>query len=424
MYSLHQLSGEENRDDQVPDCSAFRIPTLVRRRGPANHNATWNLGWHMDQATVQSWIGECSKTYALDASTGLWKPSVASDAKQGWDIDAFKIEGWDTGRLAVCSVYFAGGTVRVTLEAYKKRQEDIAKFIASSVPADVLAFQEVSGEQAIREVLPNGGSDYELCPVKDYKVQRLVIAWKKTLGTQVSCDIENALSLPTNPDARRPRPGLSLTLTVDGSLLRVMTVHLKSSCVSPFESKGNLAGGGDHCPVLQQQIGPLESWIERESADGAKLVLLGDFNRNLWHELRDQGPVRTDASDPAAARPSGALTLSIFKEVSDGVPSGSQLKMLDEHCPTNEVGQVLCTLSEIRDLEPAESSLLASPTYVGCRNPVGLDHILVGPGVRNKNGAQHISIGGLGATKRGNDAGVGQVLPISDHCPMMATLDF
>ena len=387
--------------------------------------ATWNLGWHMDQATVQQWISECSKTYLEDAS-GKWNPSTTAGSVPGWDVDnTFDIVGWDTTRFPVCDVYRAGKTVRVTLEAYRKRQQEISGFIERSLQADILAFQEVSSTQAVREALPNGGVDYDFCEVTGCKVQRLFITWKKTLGQKISCEIEDPLSLPANPDEkRRPRPGLALTLDIDGKLLRVMTVHLKSSCVSPFEDRGNLAGGGDHCPILQQQVDPIESWIERESADGAKLVLLGDFNRNLWHELRDQRPVRTDGSGPATARPADVLTLSLVEEVSDSAPASSTMRILDENCKTNEVGQVLCTISEMRILEPAETTLLATPSYLGCRNPVGLDHILVGPGVQSDGPAEHVSIGKFGGNKLGDQQGVGQVLSISDHCPMIAKLNF
>ncbi|MGR9179736.1 endonuclease/exonuclease/phosphatase family protein (plasmid) [Rhizobium leguminosarum] len=264
--------------------------------------ASWNLGWHMDLQTVQHWIGECSKNYVEDPATGKFKPSQEAWFQSGWDIDAFKIEGWDVGQLPVCKVYTAGGTVRVNLEAYRKRQQQIANFIAMFIPADIIAFQEVSGEQSVREVLPNGDSDYDFCPVTGYKVQRLVIAWKKTLGEKVSCAIEDTLSLPANPDDKRPRPGLALTLKIDGKLLRIMDVHLKSSCVSPFDG-GNLEGTGKDCMILQQQVDPLENWIESAAADGAKIVLLGDFNRNFWHELRDQRPARTDASGTSSPRP-------------------------------------------------------------------------------------------------------------------------
>lgn len=385
--------------------------------------ASWNLGWHMDQETVKAWISECSKNYVEDPATGKFKPSQEAGFKPGWDIDAFKIEGWDASRLPVCNVYWAGGTVRVNLKAYRRRQEQIANFISGTVPADIIAFQEVSGEQSVREVLPNGGSDYDFCPVTGYKVQRLVIAWKKTLGEKVSCAIEDALSLPANPDDKRPRPGLALTLKIGGKLLRIMAVHLKSSCVSPFDG-GNLEGTGTDCMILQQQIDPLENWVERAAADGAKIVFLGDFNRNLWHELRDQRPTTTDASGTSSPRSAGVLSRSLVEEIADGQPAAANLKILDEHCQITDAGQSLCTEAEIRDLTTPETQLLASDNYLGCRSPVGLDHILVGPGIDSDGPAEHVSIGNLGSNRAGTPNGKDQVLAISDHCPMIAQLNF
>jgi hypothetical protein len=148
--------------------------------------ATWNLGWHMDIGTAQAWIDACSKTYQKDAS-GRWVPSTASGSLTGWEVpNTFDIESWDTAALPVCDVYFYRGVVRVNVDAYRKRQEQIANFISRSVPADIIAFQEVSGEQAVKEILPGAGADYDLCGFSGYKVQRLVIAWKKSLGTKVS----------------------------------------------------------------------------------------------------------------------------------------------------------------------------------------------------------------------------------------------
>ncbi|MBY3091700.1 endonuclease/exonuclease/phosphatase family protein [Rhizobium laguerreae] len=385
--------------------------------------ATWNLGWHMDLETAQQWIGECSKNYVEDPVTGRFKPSQEAGFKPGWDIDVFKIEGWDVSRYPVCSVYFAGGAVRVNLEAYRKRQEQIGSFISRSILADIIAFQEVNGEQSVREVLPKGGLDYDFCPVTGYKVQRLVIVWKKILGEKVSCAIEDALSLPANPDDKRPRPGLALTLKIDGKLLRIMDVHLKSGCVSPFDG-GNLEGAAKDCTILQQQVDPLESWIERAAADGAKIVLLGDFNRNFWHELRDQRPARTDASGTSTPRPAGVLSRSLIEEIADGQPVAANLKILDEHCQISDAGQALCTQAEIRDLTTAETQLLSSESYLGCRNPVGLDHILVGPGVTSDGPAKHLSIGSYGGNRAGTPNGKDQVLAISDHCPMIARLNF
>lgn len=234
---------------------------------------------------------------------------------------------------------------------------------------------------------------------------------------------EDALHLAANPVKDQPRPGLSLAVKIDETTFKILTVHLKSSCVSPFQRDGNLAGGGDACQILQQQIDPFEHWVERESANGAKIVVLGDFNRNLWHELRDQALVRTDGGSPAGPRGAGSLSRSILKEVVDGIPLESTLTMLDEKCPIGAIGQMLCLESEIRPLASGERDLLGSREYLGCRNPVTLDHILVGNGIKSEEGASHISIGEFGGTRKGLDGGEPK-LAISDHCPMMARVQF
>ncbi|WEX91773.1 hypothetical protein PZN02_006093 (plasmid) [Sinorhizobium garamanticum] len=162
--------------------------------------------------------------------------------------------------------------------------------------------------------------------------------------------------------------------------------------------------------ILQQQVDPLESWIESASADGAKIVLIGDFNRNFWHELREQRPARTDASGTSTPRPAGVLTRSLIEEIAKGQPAAANLKILDEHWQISDVGQARCTQAEIRDLTTPETQLLASDTYLGCRNPAGLDHILVGPGINSNGPAGHLSIGNLGGNKAGTPNGKDQVL--------------
>lgn len=389
--------------------------------------ATWNLGWHVDLETAKVWITECGKKFVKDPSTNRWNAATGDEGTVAWDIDGYSINGWDHTRFPVCGVYYDGKTVRVTPSAYKERQQRTADFIRTSLSADVIAFQEVSGIQAVKEILPGGGADFDLCevtPASDYKVQRLVIAWKKTLGSQVSCETEESLALRNNPERFQPRPGLAVTLNVDGRLLRILAVHLKSSCVSPLGG-GDLAGSREDCEVLQQQIDPLEAWVESNTADEAKVVLLGDFNRNLFHELRDQTPVRTDLSSPADTRQAGALSRSLLEEVADGKPATSDLSLVNEECVTDIVGKMLCVYGETRSLTPAERSLLGSASYLGCWNPVGLDHILVGPGFKVDDLiARHIGIGTEGATKAGRDDGSDQRLAISDHCPLTVDLTF
>ena len=34
--------------------------------------ATWNLGWHMNQAEAKAWINDCGQPFALNPTSGLW----------------------------------------------------------------------------------------------------------------------------------------------------------------------------------------------------------------------------------------------------------------------------------------------------------------------------------------------------------------
>ena len=210
---------------------------------------------------------------------GFWHTGLASRLHE-------EVE-WDWTKFPVCNVYNDANhhTVPVTVAAYDKRLQQLNNFIQNTLPADIYAFEEVSGESAVREALPNHGAGYEICTFPDFKVQRLAIAWKSEFGAASACTVEPALSLPDNPDADRPRPGLSVDLMIDGTPLRVLAVHLKSGCVSPLEASGDLTHDQDRdCRILQQQIVPIEKWVEGQFSGSDKVIMLGDFNRNFWHE--------------------------------------------------------------------------------------------------------------------------------------------
>lgn len=392
--------------------------------------ATWNLGWHMDKATVAEWIDACNATYEQDQSTKLWHRSVQPGSQFGWDIDAFAIEGWDAARLPVCNVYGANkgdvgfASIRVTNVAYETRLAKIRDFIATSVKADIIAFQEVSGREAVAAVLPGGEADWGICSFTTFKVQRLAIAYHKALGNEISCATEDSLSLKDiRPVKEQPRPGLTLALDIDGVRVQVLNVHLKSSCVSPL-AKNALGGEGKDCMILHDQVARLEVWLDRETAASDKTILIGDFNRNFWHELEDQAPVRKDGSDPKTPLPTGVKVNSMFEEVVDGAPLSSIMTMLKEQCSLNEVGVLLCDWAEMRPLETPETDVLRHRNYLGCRNPVGLDHVLVGPGLVASGEAVHVSIKDLGINRHANKDFPEPTLGIADHCPMIAKVTF
>lgn len=393
--------------------------------------ATWNLGWHMDMALARNWMAQCGRPFAPSAKDQRWAPA-AEGPSTGWQLQWGREApiDWDIGTLPPCNVYQVRGQILpVTEPMYAQRQRQIAEVLGRQVDADVIAFQEVSGRQSVLEVLPGGGADYEVCSYEGHKVQRLAIAWRKRLGPAVSCEAYWPLSLPQAPAKDQPRPGLALTLKVDGKLLRLMTLHLKSSCVTPLEDprpdgRGQLDGQEPNCLVLQQQVPALEAWLEAQSVGVDALVMLGDFNRDLAHEAGEpaSAAVRSDgkASDPH--RP-GNRVRNLWREVNDGVPAASALTLLDVACPGSDAVRDLCSVARTRRLARDEYGRLGGLGGLGCRNPIGLDHIAVAGNVK-AGVAQKVALGDLGPAAPASEARPLATLGTSDHCPLTAVLSW
>ncbi len=387
--------------------------------------ATWNLGWHVDKATAATWISRCDGLFEKDPATGVWKSSSSGGGIPGWQVNFREEVEWDWAMLPVCNVFQDRSfkTVPATIVAYDRRLQQLRDFFESSLRADIYAFQEVSGEKAVRDALPNGGNGFEICSFTTFKVQRLAIAWKTDLGKSNACTVNTDLSLPSNPEVDQPRPGLSVDLSIDGKIIRILVVHMKSSCVSPLEARGDLtAADSRDCKILQQQVIPLEKWVEDQSRGVDKIVILGDFNRNFWHEQHDNGPVRADSSSAKDPLPEGVLVKDLFGEVFDGVPASSSVTLLPETCLVNAETRVLCEKSETVLLTGDEKRHLSRSQNLGCRNPLGLDHILIGSGIMAAGAAEHVAVGVFGGSKMPDTTHPDPLLAISDHCPMMARL--
>lgn len=385
--------------------------------------ATWNLGWHLDAPLATRWIAACGQKFSKSAD-GLWRPDAAGP-KTGWQLrwgrDA-KIE-WDIGQLPPCDVWQSRfKPVPVTEAALAKRRQQIAEVLATKVNADVIAFQEVSSVQAVREVLPDGGRDYEVCGFTSHKVQRLAFAWKRKVASAVgTCEVYAPLALPDRPVKEQPRPGLSVTLRIGGHVTRFMTVHLKSSCVSPLEggggTRGQLASDDKACSVLQAQLQPLETWLQERSQGVDAVVMLGDFNRNIAHEasLPANTPVRSQGR-----------STNLWREVNDGVPAASLLTALDTACPLDATSAALCKDAKSRVLDKPEMAQLTDAKALGCRNPIGLDHIAVrlpaGAAAGAVPVADKVALGFLGRTLEASDKRPEPLLAVSDHCPLRARL--
>lgn len=396
--------------------------------------ASWNLGWHISQAEVPNWIAQCSKPYEKDKSDGVWK-LTESGGTVGWFIkeSRAKLEGVDLSVMPPCGVYqdtrFQG--LAVTPKAMATRSRQISDIIAKSVQPDVIAFQEVSGTQAVIEALGEHASQYRVCSHDaKFKVQRLAFAWKKEFGEPAeACATIDALALPALPEAQQVRPGFQMGLRINGKLIRFMTVHLKSGCVSPLD-RGRLDGNSrkdDPCPVLQQQVQPLEVALENLGSGNTSFVLIGDVNRNLWHEANEvvgAKAVRSDgSSDLTKTRSQETLTQNLLKEINDGVPASSKATLLELTCPGNEAMQALCTRSKTEAVARKELAPLASKDGLGCRNPVSLDQVLVSDDLRSKVlEARKVAIGPYGRSLGPTDTKPDPLLAVSDHCPSLVTL--
>lgn len=221
-----------------------------------------------------------------------------------------------------------------------------------------------------------------------YKVQRVAFAWRKALGASIGpCQDFRELSLPHLAPKDQVRPGFAVTLQIAGKRIRFLTLHLKSACVSPLD-RGQLdgnKGSDDPCLVLQQQIAPLEAIVEGLATGVDHVVVMGDFNRNLGHEAaRVVGaePVRSDgSSDLTRPRAAGVLSRNLLLEVNDGQPTASRLSLLLPTCPGSPDVASACDAAKSRVLTQAERRVLGDRSGLGCRNPVGLDHILVSEGL-------------------------------------------
>lgn len=285
----------------------------------------------------------------------------------------------------------------------------------------------MSGKAAVLEILPDGGRDYQVCSFEGYGVQRLAFAWRRALGEAAEpCAAYTPLSLPARPAEERPRPGLALGLRVDGQLFRFLNVHLKSGCVSPLEStdpngRGQLAGDSPPCLVLQEQLQPLEVWLEQASQGADRLMLLGDFNRNLAQEAaRPSGEAVRSVGNPADPYRPGVRSNNLWREINDGQPPASRLTLIPIRC----VGPFapLCEASKTRPLTEDETNTLRNPDALGCRNPVGLDGIAVS-GTASAI-AEKVPLGRFGRTRAANRTHPDPLLAVSDHCPLVAWVSF
>lgn len=204
----------------------------------------------------------------------------------------------DTVRLAAWNVEHLADD---NGEGCRARTDDdyaVMRTYIDQVDADIWFLQEVENEAAIARVFGDGWAVY----VDDRAVPNT--NWPacydnpdQRLGMQrTAIVVRNGIEHRRLPDLNTLdvegygglRPGVRVTLEGDHPI-ELISLHLKSGCFTGRER--------DACPILFEQLGILEAWIDEQSANGQPVIMAGDFNRRVempgdefWNDLNDGNP--------------------------------------------------------------------------------------------------------------------------------------
>ena len=114
---------------------------------------------------------------------------------------------------------------------------------------------------------------------------------------------------------------------------------------------------------------------------------------------------------------------NLWREVNDGVPASSRLELLKAGCDAATDPAGACAASVQRELSREELEQLRGVSGLGCRNPLGLDHIVLAGAVGVAAPARKVPLGAFGRTSAAQPDGRAALLAVSDHCPLAAGVE-
>lgn len=364
--------------------------------------ASFNLAWAGSLNDFQRHLQVCSSPGVKWCNTRAKDTEKAKQCQEAFDKAA---GGADAALLvAPCNAYklntqkASRGTALYTekLDGLNRTVEGLI----TNQHVDVIAFQEVRSDETLKIILGVHANEFDTCTAKHTSFQTIGFAWRKSISsTPGNCSIEGDLAVQEDPHStssiRSVRPGLALQLTVDGIPLSLLNVHLKSSCANLLPDGKYpphlLTDSDPACKILNRQVAPLENWIERVSKKSSMFVVLGDFNRKVDEEEKQNIPnnqVRQDGSDPASQNKtssSGEVTSKyLWQEISDGDPTLTQIPL--------------------------------AQIDTGCTGFEGLDHILLSEQLFKKQ------LEDTSSFKTPVESKPDQTIETSDHCPRITHL--
>ena len=258
----------------------------------------------------------CASRAALLAGLVAFSPAIQSQPGNPGPARSLKLATWNLEWLiapadfkalkqgcAPRESHVSGAERRLPCDVAHKLERStrdlkaLARY-ARQLDADVIALQEVDGPEAARLVFPG----YEFCFTSRPHLQNNGFAIRAGLRHRCGRDLR-ALSL-----GDRLRRGAELILFPgEPRELQLLNVHLKSGCTRDL-----LNGPTKACAELARQIPALEAWIDDRARAGGRFAVLGDFNRDLLHDL-------------GAARTPTGQRLRVWPELDDGDPPEADL---------------------------------------------------------------------------------------------------
>jgi poly(3-hydroxybutyrate) depolymerase len=174
--------------------------------------------------------------------------------------------------------------------------------IRDRIAADIVALQEVNGPRAAHLVFPPAEWDvvfsgrYADDLVTGRETDRIYTGFAIRRGVFEAVTKRDVAELSViHADQRPTRWGTEILVEKDGQALRLLSLHLKSSChAGSLEPPSN-----PHCITLAAQRAPLEAWIDAAAMGDVPFAILGDWNRrfdvhgdrdHIWQEIDDGDP--------------------------------------------------------------------------------------------------------------------------------------
>ena len=163
------------------------------------------------------------------------------------------------------------------------------KQYATVLNADILALQEIENEQALAKVFDPKLYRFFVSERKGRDKQRTAFVVRRTLLVRRYPDLDG---LNTTGALRH---GVDIEVETDQHRVRLLAVHLKSSCFDkPLPEP---SPKGSDCEKLATQIPVLEHWIDARATNHTPFIVMGDFNRRFdvpgdefWTEIDDGDP--------------------------------------------------------------------------------------------------------------------------------------